>query len=354
MATDILLRLAGLLVFVLLAQLHGDPLPVIDADNITRLRPVSRILFDSLPAAEVGDIASGRFFMSTSGRRLGVVNRENEIIVLADTGEPVGKCVVSGGGGLPATFIEGVFGGQDDVIVSIHTDGPASYYLSRCDALAGEQTIWAVPVALTELWTDKDNGAIWVADLNGSVMKTNDSGEPARLAVPSPETDPESVIRIGRITPPLAVTITEDGLVKRWYLETGAITAIAQVEAGLPIYGHLTPDGRYLVWRDPPSTALRLLDFETGTDQLVVALNGTYIPFVFVTLAGDTVIGAQLDDQPALAAWDVATGTHHDLGKFQPCSRPPDMVRLSADGTTLVIGCDTGLEIWRIQGSDGR
>jgi hypothetical protein len=26
----------------------------------------------------------------------------------------------------------------------------------------------------------------------------------------------------------------------------------------------------------------------------------------------------------------------------------PDMARLSVDGATLVIGCDTGIEIWRI------
>jgi len=26
----------------------------------------------------------------------------------------------------------------------------------------------------------------------------------------------------------------------------------------------------------------------------------------------------------------------------------PDMIRMSHDMTTLVIGCDTGLDIWRI------
>jgi hypothetical protein len=50
-----------------------------------------------------------------------------------------------------------------------------------------------------------------------------------------------------------------------------------------------------------------------------------------------------------VVAWDVKTGERTILGEYRECNRPqPDMTRLSEDGTTLVIGCDTGLDIWRI------
>ncbi|MFW5691150.1 MAG: hypothetical protein ACOCXZ_01505 [Chloroflexota bacterium] len=49
-----------------------------------------------------------------------------------------------------------------------------------------------------------------------------------------------------------------------------------------------------------------------------------------------------------MIAWIVETGERIDLGTYRECSRQPDMVRLSTDGTTLVIGCDTGLDVWRV------
>jgi hypothetical protein len=337
------------LVLLLALQLNDSAAPpVIDAGSVARLQPALRIDFDSLPPA-VGEIANGRFFINDAGTRLAVVNRDNAIVALTDTGEVVGMCAVTGADGLPATFIEGMFGTDDSVIVSVYTDGPLSYYISRCDAATGAQTVWPVAVALAALWLDGDT--IYAADVGGSVIRIAPDGDLTTYTVPSPETDSETLIRIGRITPPLAVTITEDNRVKRWDLQTGAMTAVAQVESGPPIYGHLTPDGRYLVWRDPPSTALHVLDFATGVDRTVAALNGLYIPFVFIGLKGDILIGVQPDADPVVVAWDVATGTRTDLGPFRTCSRPPDMARLSADGTALVIGCDTGLEIWRLEES---
>jgi hypothetical protein len=55
-----------------------------------------------------------------------------------------------------------------------------------------------------------------------------------------------------------------------------------------------------------------------------------------------------VDDEPVVVAWDVATGQQYHLGTYRQCNRPPDMARLSEDGTTLVIACDTGLDIWRV------
>lgn len=338
-------KLVGLACCIALLQIGGRAPEPISAGNLARLQSVTTITFDELPEA-AGDIVNGRFFVSTDGARLAVVNRENVVVVLSDSGDLIGTCRVTGRDGLPATFIEGTFGAREDTVVSLHTDGPTSYYVSKCHVTSGEQVIWSVAQSLVEVWTDA-SGAVWAADINGSVVYIDASGQVSTLTLPSPDTDPASVIRIGRIAPPLAVSVMESGLVKRWNLEAGAVTAVAHIENGLPIYGHISPDGRCLVWRDPPSTGLYLLDFAVNANTIVTQLNGTYIPFVFITPACDVVIGVQIEDQPVVRAWEAATGVRHDLGRFRACSRPPDMARLSADGTTLMIGCDTGIDIWR-------
>jgi hypothetical protein len=109
------------------------------------------------------------------------------------------------------------------------------------------------------------------------------------------------------------------------------------------------PTTSHFAWRDGASSELHLLDFQTGEDQVVASLGGTYIPFLLLTVGADVIIGVNVGDQPNVVAWDVGTGEHLDLGEYRSCNRQPDMVRLSRDGSTLVIGCDTGLDIWRIE-----
>jgi len=56
-----------------------------------------------------------------------------------------------------------------------------------------------------------------------------------------------------------------------------------------------------------------------------------------------------IGEAPDVAAWIVEDSQRVDLGTYwSACSRVPDMVRISADGRTLVIGCDAGLDVWRI------
>jgi hypothetical protein len=135
--------------------------------------------------------------------------------------------------------------------------------------------------------------------------------------------------------------------VKRWNLETGKVTASAKVDA-LPGAGQVNADGRYFGWRDGDSKALHLLDFEMGNDRVVAQINGNYIPFLLLASGADVIIGVNMGLTPTVTAWDVVSGRHLDLGEYRQCDRQPDMVRLSGDGTTLVIGCNTGLDIWRV------
>jgi hypothetical protein len=136
-------------------------------------------------------------------------------------------------------------------------------------------------------------------------------------------------------------------LVKRWNLEMDAPTATVEL-GSLPGVGQVNASGRYFVWGDAESTHLFLLDFETGENRLIAPLDGTYIPFLLLGVNADVAIGVNVGLEPTIVAWDTMTGERYDLGEYRTCNRQPDMVRLSRDGTTLVIGCDTGLDIWRI------
>jgi hypothetical protein len=84
----------------------------------------------------------------------------------------------------------------------------------------------------------------------------------------------------------------------------------------------------------------------------VAALDGAYAQAILLSPAADVILAVNLDLQPVVVAWDAATGTRYDLGEYRTCGRTPDMVRLSRDGSTLVIGCDTGFEWWRVSGGD--
>ena len=92
------------------------------------------------------------------------------------------------------------------------------------------------------------------------------------------------------------------------------------------------------------------MDFETGEDRAVAPLEGQYVQWFFVTDAADVIIAVNINLEPVVVAWDSATGERFDLGSYRQCNRVPDKARLSLDGKTLVIGCDTGLDIWRIDG----
>ncbi len=324
-------------------QAQDDRPPVITAENVGQLESVAQIDFTTMEM-QGSAIENGRFALRADGERIALTDTEGAIHVLDVYGLVVGSYGFSGTDGLSAAPHEIAFG-PDHVIASIHTDG-SRFYVAEFDYETGpfEETLF------NDLLLD-----VWWAE-SSLVVETGDAiravaGEALEMLSQTFKEDTESIIRIGRIEPPLAVTVTEDGRVKRWNMETGEITAEVQVERALPIYGQVNAGGdRYLVWRDPLSEALHLLDFETGADRVVVELDGTYIPFIFLAAAADVMIGVNVDDRPVVVAWHTETGEQYDLGEYRECNRPPDMVRLSVDGTTLVIGCDTGLDVWRISG----
>ena len=70
--------------------------------------------------------------------------------------------------------------------------------------------------------------------------------------------------------------------------------------------------------------------------------------YLLLNSSASVIIGINVDLKPVVVAWNVVTGERIELGEYRSCDRQPDMVRLSVDDTTLVIGCDTGMDIWRV------
>ena len=165
-----------------------------------------------------------------------------------------------------------------------------------------------------------------------------------------PANDEEAIVRIGRIPLPYVVTSSLDGIVKLWNLDTGEILYEVDNGTGEPsVFGNIDADATHLVWRDNANQTLYLLDFETGENREIAPLNGDYVQWYFLNNDASVIVAVNLGGEPNVVVWDTGTGERTDLGNYRDCERPqPDMVRLTEDGTTLIIGCDTGLDIWRI------
>lgn len=335
-----------LALWMMLAAVDTPVSPPINADNIDQLRSVAQIDFADLPEG-AGRVINGQFLLADNGERLSVVNRGGVVLVLDLDGNLIGQYQVRGADELPANFIDGTFDPTGDQLATLHTDGQF-YYLAIYHIPGAALEVLRFEGLVTAVWFSGES--IWLAGENGFLTEVGPDRALTPYQLDSPQTDPDSLIRIGRLPAPLAVSVTRDALVKRWDLQTGALTAEVQVDL-LPLYGHTTPDGAYLLWRDPASTVLSVLDFEAGINRRIVPLNGTYIPFLFLSMTADVIIGVDVDEQPIVTAWSVETGLEYDLGPYRACNRPPDMARLSRDGTTLVVGCDLGLDILRIADS---
>ncbi|HLA44927.1 MAG TPA: hypothetical protein VJZ27_15890, partial [Aggregatilineales bacterium] len=167
----------------------------------------------------------------------------------------------------------------------------------------------------------------------------------------------DNFARIGRVPLPLAVTVTQDGITRVWNVEIGDILAEADA-GGLAFFGAVNINGSpidaesasYLAWRDPDSTTLNLLDFATGENKLVAVLDGDYITHLRLSRAGDVIFGIDpMSARRAVSVWLSESGEKIDLGQYRMCARSqPDLAVISYDGTALVIGCDSGIDVWRI------
>lgn len=359
----LLFGLLALALALALAQpVFAQESEVITAETVQRLGPVAQIDFAGAPV-EAGEIISGGFAMTGDGSKVAVRNRDNAVIVWSTDGTLLDVFSVTGADGLPDTVLDTAFNRSGTLLAAIVSDG-ADYSLAVRALDEGATSVLPFPnspdVPL-RVWFDASEPYLW---LEVTPAEPGERGYVVRLpyilpgqhvtesalhAQPSAaESDPASFVRFGRIAPPLAVTANEDGQVNLWNLQSGRALAQARVD-GFPVFGGLNGDATHLAWREPDYGELHLLDFRSGEDRLVTPLNGAYINYILVAPAADVILGVYVGDEPIIAAWDVATGERTDLGAYRACGRTPDMARLSRDGTTIVIGCDTGLDIWRVR-----
>jgi WD40 repeat protein len=344
------------------AAAQDSPSAPVSADNITRLQPVQTVEFADAPAS-AGDLINGWFALSSDGERLVSMNRAGGLVLWDADGRWLDTYSISGADSQPATVLDAAFSADDSRVVSLHSDG-AGYTIAVRALDDGALTLIPFPNAPDvpmAVWMDESLPAVWLEVITADPrqppyvlrLPLEQAGGPSVVQLPSgPEADPDAVVRIGRIAPPLAITSSAAGVVKLWNLQTG--DAAAQVELGeVPSFGRVNElTGTHLAWRDNESRALHLLDFSSGQDRRVAALDGAYAQAILLSPAADVILAVNLDLQPVVVAWDAATGTRYDLGEYRTCGRTPDMVRLSRDGSTLVIGCDTGFEWWRVSGGD--
>ncbi|MBC8099368.1 MAG: hypothetical protein H7Y11_07990 [Armatimonadetes bacterium] len=333
------------------------PLAVIDADNVTQLNAVWAVDFTALPPDIT--VESGWFTLSAAGDAIAVVRREGGLVIYDDTGAVVDTFALQGANGQPATVLDARFAPDGRSIAAVQTDGEA-FFVSVHTIGVAETLRLPFPVEYglpVRVWFDAVAPYVWLE----AMPFTEGAPQVVRLPLPDAEDteifalpnavelDSEALVRIGRIPAPAAITATSAGVVKLWDLQTGLVTYRVQLES-VPVFGRINEaTGTQLAWRDAQSDALNILDFVTGESQAVAVLGGEYIQALLLGATGDVVLGVHLGDDPSVAAWLTATGEQLDFGRYRACSRVPDMVQLSADGTTLVIGCDTGLELWRVK-----
>jgi len=316
--------------------------PVITAANIDDLAPVARIDF-----AETG-LDTGWFVMNRTGTQL-VAHSAHEIFVWTVDAEgqvskPISYTTKS------ATLIAAAFAADDTLYGALQ--GPDLRLVKIGTTITPIRTLkgWS----LVSLWADEDS--LWAEAFSSDGQEVilhipYDETKSLAILPYAPAQDIEAVVRIGRIAPPYTVTSTDAGRVTVWDLPTGK--ALLSVDTGTgeaAVFGALNTPATHLVWRDARSQALYWLDLKTGQNRVMDRLNGDYVQWFFLTPAADVIIGIDRGFSQHVNAWKVdQSGAMLDLGAYRSCTRPqPDMAALSADGTTLVMGCDTGLDIWRI------
>jgi hypothetical protein len=387
-----------LCLFLLSFSVNAQESPeVISAENISRLQSAAHIDFAEgfyLPSPApnynpeehplIPNIQTGWFSMDATGRRFALVDEER-LLLVSDMNYVIGwyKSFESYYPAESVTQLVDVVLNQSYPFGVYLTDGHFRVFYGGTDiSVSGKEIIYISNDMPQSIWLDCDdtqslggsNCYPWLEMLDSNnqsyvirmpnlltlesilfdnyyIVRPNvlEFSDTIRLAY-APAQDPEAVVRIGRIPPPYTVTSSLEGIVKLWNLQTGAVLYEVDNGTGQPsVFGAINNPPTHLVWRDNANESLYLLNFETGENRLIAELNGDYAQWFFLNPDASVILAVDLGFQQNVVAWNVATGEKIDLGHYRECTRPqPDMARLSADGTTLVIGCDTGLDIWRI------
>ena len=333
----IIVGLIASAMFASISLAQADEQPVITAENVAQMSSVLQLNF-----ADIEDL--------TPGSGLFVINEDATTAI--SFGNVAGEPPLSTAliwDGITGELIDTLPIGdntydrvlREDRLLVAGVEGITSFDLSEGTS---ELVLPANEVdPYLEVWLDPEGNAC--GETSAALIFCEGWDQPITLF----NGDAMEFARIGRVPPPFAVTSSEDGLVQRWNMLSNTVTAEAEV-GEIAVFGAINSGGSHLAWRDPMSTTLYLLDFATGENRKIADLSGGYIAYLLLSRDADVIFGIDpAAGRGEIWAWLTVTGEKINLGRFRTCERQqPALAELSADGTTLVIGCDLGLDLWRI------
>lgn len=317
----------------------------ITSDNIQQLQPVAQIDFADIS----NDFVTGWFVMNSTGDTYVIRDSAGQVyrVTYSTSGESYIETIDETE---PNSLVDAIV--LDESYIPLEINQGAVQINEKIIPIEDAIAIWRTNDSAIELYVEtfeaNNESAIAKVDLFSEEQPT------VEMLPYAPARDDESVVRVGRIPLPYVVTSTLEGIVKLWNVQTDELLYAVDNETGEPsVFGNINTDATYFVWRDNRNESLYLLDFETGENRFIDNLNGQYAQWYFLSNDASVILAVDFDAQPVIVAWDITTGERYNLGNYRSCQRPqPDAAHLSDDGTTLVIGCDTGLDIWRINEGD--
>lgn len=342
------------------AQDEGGTYPVITAQNIRQLQSVQQLDFADIPANVKP--ASGLF----------AINADASLVVTFGnlSGEPpLSQAVLWGYGAESDGPLVNALG--DSHVIRLLTEDGQCLVTGH----TGYYAVWELDptqdsarlldqVELPEAFDTVNN--VWTADnttcntdvyaevfaMDGSTYVLGPDGEVLHTDLFAVAGQVQAG-RVGRVQPPLAITMDFENHLYRWDMMSHEITATVEVNA-FAIFGAVNQTGTYYAWQEGtgPDTfeALHLVNFEEESDRIVASYDNLYFSHLALPPEADVILGIDpTDERGTVSAWQIETGERIDLGSYRECERiQPDLVKLSQDGTALVIGCDKGIDIWRV------
>lgn len=339
---------------LMLVQADGT-LSVISAENSRQLQSVAHLDFADI-SASFGTFNAGWFALSAAGNRVAIINTDGSFVTASIEGQMEQLYSQIGSDDLPARGIAAIVSNDNpDDDIFVFSDG-SHYYIKYADTGTLSFQSQNTPQSA---WRDSDH--LYLEMLPAAVLQLpnrfimpdnpNHARETDYPSIPYvPAQDKEAVVRIGRIEPPYGVTSSVNGVIRLWDIQRAELLVETHNGTGKPsVFGNINANATHLVWRDELSESLYLLDLIKSENRKIADLNGEYVQWFFLSHDASVILGINMDFEPNIVAWDTTTGEKTILGEYRQCNRPqPDMARLSQDGTTLVIGCDTGLDVWRV------
>ncbi len=318
--------------------------PPISAANLAQLKPDARIDFSDFPGA----LNIGWFEAQAAAQEFLVFDQTGRIYRVSEAGIVDSWAYLEPGSEQLFSLIDAAYIADEPQLLYVLN---GAYFINEQRLPAGVE-----PIALAS------HGASLVVeaiDADGQTLfmryalREEGGGWRPVEEFSLPVADPQRpAVRIGRVAFPFMLysSLTDGGLKIYRYPDAFAagLESDYHLAGGPAVFGAVNESGSHFTWSDPASARLNLLDLNTGENRVVAEIGGAYAQYHLLTAEASAILIVNLDFAPEVYAWEVETGARHDLGAYRDCERIPDKVALSGDGSALIIGCDTGLDIWRI------